>query len=459
LVFSIGAALFGVGGGGLAAYRMKKRTDGLSDFSIRRENIEQYMYQGASDAKMKKGIEAMLPHLHTTVAVSGWLRENDVDDFQLAWGICPNARDEKSKDDAYRIRQLKRFYSVYNPQLVQYCEDFMWYLQRKQKKEFSWERIWCQLETKYGANPDRMLPIDKPYEDEIFLSTEERDLIDGVLNKAKVVIGKQRDFLGVDIDFSEGDEIKEFLEKVSPTKHQSPADLGHELGTSLVENLEERMMNEDITDSVRSQDVASESVNSSNFADDDEIALNSSSTPCNSSDSEEDGLKRSDKNYLSEHAVNSTIADGEKNPQSAENHGENNPQSTGTQVKEEKEQGEERCPVVWDWTRLYGSDIHTVTWESKFLGSLCHIVENMAMEVSSQATKAALQYSVIGAIISAVALPSALLTASKLIDDPYQIVVIRADEAGKELAKCLLLSDERRPGMLQMLSPCSHCIW
>jgi len=32
-----------------------------------------------------------------------------------------------------------------------------------------------------------------------------------------------------------------------------------------------------------------------------------------------------------------------------------------------------------------------------------------------------------------------------LIDDPYQIVVIRTDEAGKELAKCILQSDERRP--------------
>lgn len=69
----------------------------------------------------------------------------------------------------------------------------------------------------------------------------------------------------------------------------------------------------------------------------------------------------------------------------------------------------------------------------------------MALEVSSQATKVALQYSVIGAIIAAVAIPSALVTASKLIDDPYQIVVIRADEAGKELARCLLQSDERRP--------------
>ena len=127
-----------------------------------------------------------------------------------------------------------------------------------------------------------------------------------------------------------------------------------------------------------------------------------------------------------------------------ENDAQDPPVKNEEQVEEFDE--EDRCPIVWDWKRMYGTaDIHTVTWESKMLSSLCHIVENMALEVSSQATKVALQYSVIGAIISAVAIPSALITASKLIDDPYQIVVIRADEAGKELAKCLLQSDERRP--------------
>ena len=36
---------------------------------------------------------------------------------------------------------------------------------------------------------------------------------------------------------------------------------------------------------------------------------------------------------------------------------------------------EERTPIVWDWKRLYGiADIHTVTWESDMLSSLCHIV-------------------------------------------------------------------------------------
>ena len=50
------AAVFGVGGGGLAAYKMKKRTQGLSEFWIRRENIEQNMYEGASDDRLRRGI-------------------------------------------------------------------------------------------------------------------------------------------------------------------------------------------------------------------------------------------------------------------------------------------------------------------------------------------------------------------------------------------------------------------
>jgi len=120
-------------------------------------------------------------------------------------------------------------------------------------------------------------------------------------------------------------------------------------------------------------------------------------------------------------------------------------EDTKADDKEGEDYSDGRCPVIWDWNRLYATDIHTVTWESKMLSSLCHIVENMAIEVSTQATKVALQFSVIGAIVSAVAIPSALLTATKLIDDPYQIVILRADEAGRELAKCLLQSDERRP--------------
>jgi len=132
--FKAGALLFGAGGGGIAAYKMKKRTQGLSQFEVRRENIEQYMYPGASEEKMKRGIAAMLPQLHTTLAVTGWLRDNDVADFQLAWGIQPTCKYEKADDFNLRIRQMRRFYSIYNPPLVHLCEDFMLSLKSRLKR-------------------------------------------------------------------------------------------------------------------------------------------------------------------------------------------------------------------------------------------------------------------------------------------------------------------------------------
>lgn len=298
-----------------------------------------------------------------------------------------------------------------------------------------------------------MLPIDKPYGDEIFLSVEEKELIDGVLNQAKVVVGKQRGFLSPDIDFTENDEIMEFLDKVSPTKKSPDQEHGEEIDPSIVENLEERMMNEDISASINNIRLESESGNESQSVSMNDMSNSIASESENGQVVAEHVTVDNNISSMSMNSGQSVIDDGSE--ESTSPIGENIPQTASnqdanTESKDDNQEGEERCPVVWDWTRLYGSDLHTVTWESKMLSSLCHIVENMAIEVSSQATKAALQYSVIGAIISAVALPSALLTASKLIDDPYQIVVIRADEAGKELAKCLLLSDERRPGMLSL---------
>lgn len=288
-----------------------------------------------------------------------------------------------------------------------------------------------------------MLPIDKPYNDEILLSAEEKELIEGVLNTAKVVVGKQRGCFA-DIDFNENDEIMQFLDKVSLTKKNQTQERDQEIDPSLVDNLEERMMNEDISASINS--IRLEDKND----DDGDASMNGSSVrgQDHNTDMQQSGIHSNASSIASgtDHSSPSEINYDSTSPICESNTQKCTP-SADQDAKDEDDQGEERCPVVWDWTRLYGSDLHTVTWESKMLSSLCHIVENMAIEVSSQATKAALQYSVIGAIISAVALPSALLTASKLIDDPYQIVVIRADEAGKELAKCLLLSDERRPGM------------
>lgn len=505
--FKAGAALFGVGGGGLAAYKMKKRTAGLSQFEIRRENIEQYMYTGASDESMKKGIEAMLPQLHTTVAVSGWLRDNDIADFQLAWGVQPTCQYEKSDDDKRKIREMKRFYSVYNPPLVHLCGHFMETLQKRLKKDFCWDRIWDQLEQKYGANPDHMIPLDSPHENEVYLSYDEKEMIDGVLNDAKLFNLKKRGFgIRDEIDFDEDDEITELLAKMSPKKghrktYTADSDTALDVDLDAMENelgdlalsgsndeaeavsnltgngivqvdenesvgskssgngcvapgsptLQERMAKQReqqasflrdnglLYDKPDNEEEESEnmktnlSVDIPADAEDDNDGVSEAGSPSlherMTKQREQQVSFLKDKGLIDDE---SKLQEGAGSPKMlGSTHHDNDAQDPpvkSDQGEEEVDEFEdETCPVVWDWKRLYGTaDLHTVTWESKMLSSLCHIVENMALEVSSQATKVALQYSVIGAIISAVAIPSALVTASKLIDDPYQIVVIRA---------------------------------
>jgi len=414
---------------------------------------------------------------------------------------------------------MKRFYVIYNPPMVYLCESFMKTLQKRLKKNFSWDRIWNSLEEKYGANPDHILPLDTPHENEVFLSYEEKEMIDGVLNNAKIVnLRKRFGPNGDEIDFINGkDEISELLASVSSPEKKAPArknnttemsetstttttdhhhnlDLDtmeqHELvtmqsgqnDTALGDGSDDRSgqrMDDVRADKKKRGTVVVQEIEMSDLSvrvpsdDDGGTGTPAATSPSSSSSSpslqEKMAQQREQQiSFLKDKGVikdESNLREGAGSPKMArssesdsreeEQQGNNPPPVVVTNeeevekdeiLPEEYDDDEERCPVVWDWKRLYGTgDIHTVTWESQMLSSLCHIVENMALEVSAQATKVALQFSVIGAIVTAVAIPSALITASKLIDDPYQIVVIRADEAGKELAKCLLMSDERRP--------------
>jgi hypothetical protein len=442
--FKAGALLFGAGGGGIAAYKMKKRTAGLSQFEVRRENIEQYMYQGASEEKMKRGIATMLPQLHTTVAVTGWLRDNDIADFQLAWGCQPTCKYEKVNDFTLRIRQLRRFYSIFNPPLVHLCEDFMLTLKSRLKKEFCWDKIWLQLEQKYGANPDHMIPLDTPRENEVFLSSDEKAIIDGVLNTAKLSSLSKRGLgAGGAFEFNENDEIADLLTRATTaTETWSKTTSGSEVDTE--SNTMENELDEYTT--CKDEDQKDKQLDSGGCL---SATVSSEGRPQSlqermSSQRAQQLLFLKEKGLIESDADLKEGAGSPKMASSTEDDEQDNDDAKADDSRDEL-YIDGRCPVVWDWNRLYASDLHTVTWESKMLSSLCHIVENMAIEVSTQATKVALQFSVIGAIVSAVAIPSALLTATKLIDDPYQIVILRADEAGRELAKCLLQSDERRP--------------
>lgn len=385
------AALFGVGGGGLAAYKMKKRTQGLTEFHIRRENIEQNVYEGASDESVRRGIQASLPQLHSTICISGWLKLGK-SDYQRPWGIQPT--DPPIQD---KMELLKRFFIVHDPDLVGSCEDVIKKRKKRERKEFSWQAVWAELEKQYGRNPDHLLPLDTRTTNKVTLSNDEQRAINDLLRKV-VLINR-------DPTFAEED---------------------------------------DDTD-IESNDSSFSSDNSTIGDDKDGWKWlwfggdqgKAAATDGDGSDVKADDSFDSDKSK--EEAVQESS--------SGEQSGSDEPQNTsGTDlVVSRKTKEPDDTLVVWDWEAVYGGDMHTVTWESKVLLDLCHVVSTMATEVTSQATKYALQYSMIGAIVAAVAIPSALLTASQLIDDPYQIVILRADEAGIELAKCLLQSEERRP--------------
>lgn len=375
------AAVFGVGGGGLAAYKMKKRTQGLSEFRIRRENIEQNMYEGASDDRLRRGIRNALPQLHTTICLSGWLRENYKGaDFQAAWGIQPTDPFIESKQEL-----LKRHYAVHNPEKVKTCEADILSRRKRERKEFSWDIVWDELEKKYGYNPDHLLPLNVSGDAvaSMSLSRQEQVTINDILVKA--ILTKQ-------------------LDSCVWNPPASPSSMTTTCSSNPKSSVKKEKSH---------HDSAKKSMIDASFEH-------------SKSDDVEQNLPREDSNQLSKEAEEELTLKRE---------------DSKLQAKEAEEE-----LVVWDWQAIYGSDLHTITWETEILGNMCHIANTMTKQVTSQATRFALQNAAfVGAVLSAVALPSALMTAMQVIDDPYQIVILRADEAGKELARCLLQSDERRP--------------
>lgn len=132
--------VLGVGGGGLASYKMKRRTDGLCEFRIRKESPD-------NNAEKSKGaITAPEAELHSTVCISGWL--NDKFDFQRPWGITP------TDPPITAMELLRRFYAVHNPSKVEICKS----LQEKYKDRKN--VLWKTIKDKYGRDPDHLLPLD-----------------------------------------------------------------------------------------------------------------------------------------------------------------------------------------------------------------------------------------------------------------------------------------------------------
>ena len=150
--------IFGVGGGSLAAYKMQRRTQGLTEFVIQKETHASRTNSQQSD------IEA---ELFSTICISGWLR--DKFDFQRPWGLHP-----KSPRLTDRLELLERFYSIYSPDHIPKCQKIL----------NSWDgeerQLWAVLNEKYGCNPDHLFPLEEGSRTRGTLTLEQEEVLDHI---------------------------------------------------------------------------------------------------------------------------------------------------------------------------------------------------------------------------------------------------------------------------------------
>jgi hypothetical protein len=136
--------IFGVGGGTLAAYKMQRRTEGLTQFEFHKETTTHTGDRKGEGNDVKSRIEA---ELFSTICISGWLR--DTYDYQRPWGLHPT--NPRLLD---RLELLERFYSIHSPDHVPKCTKILASWKGEEKK------LWAILRQKYGRDPDHVFPLD-----------------------------------------------------------------------------------------------------------------------------------------------------------------------------------------------------------------------------------------------------------------------------------------------------------
>jgi hypothetical protein len=152
--------IFGVGGGGLAAYKMHRRTEGLTEFEFTKEPT--YQFGGREAALRGEG------DLFSTIAISGWLR--DEHDFQRPWGVSPS--NPRLRD---RLELLERFYSIHRPDHVGKCRKIL------QNWDGDEKGLWLLLKERYGKDPDHLFPLETGPRLQSSLTLEEEEIITELL--------------------------------------------------------------------------------------------------------------------------------------------------------------------------------------------------------------------------------------------------------------------------------------
>jgi hypothetical protein len=168
--------IFGVGGGGLAAYKMQRRTQGVTEFEFYNETgCKSQTLPGNNKAKPRWGRDPTLhsengygeieAELFTVLCISGWLRDRC--DYQRPWGVQPTRPRIQDRQEL-----LERFYFVHSPE----------HLPKIPKILESWKgeegQLWKVLRDKYGCDPDNLYPLSDGPRIEGALTLEQEEILE-----------------------------------------------------------------------------------------------------------------------------------------------------------------------------------------------------------------------------------------------------------------------------------------
>uniref|UniRef100_A0A6G1S5V8 Transmembrane and coiled-coil domain-containing protein 4 n=1 Tax=Aceria tosichella TaxID=561515 RepID=A0A6G1S5V8_9ACAR len=107
--------------------------------------------------------------------------------------------------------------------------------------------------------------------------------------------------------------------------------------------------------------------------------------------------------------------------------------------------GENRFSEPWKYLN-HSKEQYCLQYESKYLLELSQAMDYLLSFVVSYATQEALKYTFLAGLISAIAWPTALLSMSNIIDNPWDCCLGRSAEAGKHLADVLMSRQQgKRP--------------
>lgn len=370
-------AIFGVGGGSLAAYKMNRRTQGLTEFEFRRQD------KPMEDKNCQpEEVEEAQAELFSTVCISGWLR--DQHDFQRPWGINPS--NPRIRD---RLELLERFYAVYKPDHVSKCKNLL------QKWKGEEKQLWELLKQKYGRDPDHLFPIVSPNHSRFFhlgLTLEQ----DEVLNELFVELGYVAD-------------IQDLVRKHIGTKTTNACAFDNARQNAKQPFLNQHCEKNHFTFS--SNHDAPCSTTSALL--DEAFPRSADGLSCASS-----GFDSVASSYVASTAGASKQTEGNEEEKGLPKH----------------------ISTVWDYHSRFGGEVYTVKWESEMLIEVCGSVQDFAFDLINGATAQLLRQTALHTLLNAMAVPYALVNAANMIDGSWTLVVERADEAGKELARSLLFS-------------------